>query len=424
MFRQIQLSNFRGFQEHTTEFGKVSVLVGRNNAGKSSLIESIRIVATLLKRMQSGRFSEAPKWLPNGDIGLTSSLSDVERRSDALFHRYSEPPAQITATFETGSKLEIFLGEDLQVHAQGFDPDGHIITSSNMAKTSGFPTIAILPQISPLKDRETVLRKPYVEQCMESHLASRHFRNQLRYFHKHYEDFREAFGRTWPGIDIWSFESADAAWEEPLFLMLREDGFVAEVADFGHGVQMWLQITWFLSRIDRNSIVVLDEPDVYLHPDQQSEILNMLRTNYSQCVVSTHAHAILNSCERSEILRLDRRSASSAVGRTEKIHQRILKTSLEETVASRREKRNALIEISLAVYDDADAIIKSQDGTILLAAAPDGKKQTISVPHQVVDVELKIPSDVDLFINKQAVHLEDYYRIPTAAFSLDLAEYA
>ena len=52
--------------------------------------------------------------------------------------------------------------------------------------------------------------------------------------------------------------------------MLREDG-CAEVADFGHGVQMWLQITWFLSRIDQNSIVVLDEPDAYLHPDQQSE---------------------------------------------------------------------------------------------------------------------------------------------------------
>ena len=146
------------------------------------------------------RWVQRASWFSDGDFGLTSSLSDVERRSDALFHRYSEPPAQITATFETGSKLEIFLGEDLQVHAQGFDTDGHIITSSKMAKNSGFPTIAILPQISPLKDRETVLRKPYVEQCMESHLASRHFRNQLRYFHQHYEKFCEAFGRTWPEL--------------------------------------------------------------------------------------------------------------------------------------------------------------------------------------------------------------------------------
>ncbi len=423
MFKQIQLSNFRGFQEHTAELGKVSVLVGRNNAGKSSLIESIRLIATLLKRMQSGKFGSAPSWLPNAEVGLASTLSDVERRSDALFHRYSEPPAKITAIFESGSKLEVFLGEDLKVHAQGFDPEGRSITSARMAKTSGFPTIAILPQISPLKDRETVLRKPYVEQCMESHLTSRHFRNQLRYLHQHYDDFCEAFGRTWPGVDIWSFDSADANWEDPLFLMLREDGFVAEVADFGHGVQMWLQIIWFLSRIDRNSIVVLDEPDVYLHPDQQSEILNMLRTNYSQCVVSTHAHAILNSCENSEILRLDRRSISSAVGRTEEAHQHALKTSLEKAETSRRERQNTLIEISLQVYDDADAIIKSKDGTTLLTADTDGKKQTVSVPRQVVDVELKIPSDVDLFINKRAVHLEDYYRLPTVSFSLDLVNY-
>lgn len=111
-------------------------------------------------------------------------------------------------------------------------------------------------------------------------------------------------------------------------MRLCEDGFVAEAANYGHGLQMWLQIIWFLARTDSKSIVILDEPDVYVHLEQQAKLMDLLRGRFEQCILSTHAVTIIEACSDSEVMRLNRALPYSLQGISQAAHEESVKASL------------------------------------------------------------------------------------------------
>jgi predicted ATP-dependent endonuclease of OLD family len=49
MLERIELSNFRCFQECTIDFDKFNVLVGKNNSGKSTLIDTPKLISNVLR---------------------------------------------------------------------------------------------------------------------------------------------------------------------------------------------------------------------------------------------------------------------------------------------------------------------------------------------------------------------------------------
>lgn len=69
----------------------------------------------------------------------------------------------------------------------------------------------------------------------------------------------------------------------------------------GHGLQMWLQIVWFLARAARNATVVLDEPDVYMHPDLQRRLLTLVRNRFAQLLIATHSIEIVSDVDSRSI---------------------------------------------------------------------------------------------------------------------------
>ena len=45
MIKQISITNFRCYEQSTITFNGTSILVGRNNAGKSTMIEALKIIS-------------------------------------------------------------------------------------------------------------------------------------------------------------------------------------------------------------------------------------------------------------------------------------------------------------------------------------------------------------------------------------------
>ncbi len=74
----------------------------------------------------------------------------------------------------------------------------------------------------------------------------------------------------------------------------------------GHGLQMWLQTMWFITRSKQSSTIILDEPDVYMHPDLQRKLLRFIRGRNPQCLIATHSTEILAETEPSNILIIER----------------------------------------------------------------------------------------------------------------------
>jgi len=109
-----------------------------------------------------------------------------------------------------------------------------------------------------------------------------------------------------------------------LSLSVRDRDFHAEVGLMGHGVQMWLQMLWFLARTPEDASIILDEPDVYLHPDLQRKLFRMVQRQDRQTIVATHSVEIMAEADPSEIVVIDRRRKRSRFASSSPAVQKII----------------------------------------------------------------------------------------------------
>jgi hypothetical protein len=144
-----------------------------------------------------------------------------------------------------------------------------------------------------------------------TYLASQHFRNQLLLFSDVFPEFVEMAEQTWRGLQIKDPPIPPTERDASIRLDVREHDFVGEVSLMGHGLQMWLQIVWFLSRAPVDGTVVLDEPDVYMHPDLQRRLLGLVRKRFRQLIIATHSIEMISDVDPISILSVDRRQPSS-----------------------------------------------------------------------------------------------------------------
>lgn len=306
MLRQLRMRNFRCFEDHTVLLEPTTVVVGKNNAGKSSFVEAVRLVSTVVNRKRAV-FEHVPSWtgLSRFQFGIAPRISHLGLNLNAVFHRYSEPPAIITATFAGGVVVDVYLGKEETIFATVHQSDERVKTQTGFLALE-IPWVHVLPQIGPLLQEEHRLTDERVAEFMTSRLSSRHFRNQLVRMSDEFDEFKKLAEETWHGLRVEPVQEVTTRGGVLLSLNVRDSDFVGEVGLMGHGLQMWLQTIWFLSRTPRSSTVVLDEPDVYMHPDLQRRLFRLARARYSQCIVATHSVEIMAEADPGNILIVDK----------------------------------------------------------------------------------------------------------------------
>ena len=92
----------------------------------------------------------------------------------------------------------------------------------------------------------------------------------------------------------------------------------------GSGLQMWLQIIWFICKSKSASTIILDEPDVYMHPDMQKRILRLAQERFSQVIIATHSVEIISAVEPYQIIAVDKRSRNMCYANSTKAVQGII----------------------------------------------------------------------------------------------------
>ena len=230
------------------------------------------------------------------------------------------PPAEVRAEFSNDTALHIYVGENGQPHVLIYDASGQLVTSKARARCIDIPSVNALPQPAPISPDETILNDRYVRHWVGSALAPQHFRNQLRVFREYYHDFCAEVESTWPGLQV--LELNEGA--EQLSLHVRDRDFVAEIAQMGHGLQMWMQVMWFVVRSRQTATAVFDEPDVYMHADLQRRLIRLLRNRFPQVIIMTHSTEIISEVDPSEIVIVDRRRRASTAATSLTAVQRIV----------------------------------------------------------------------------------------------------
>jgi hypothetical protein len=315
---RLRLENFRGFSDHEIPFTSLTILVGRNNAGKSTVVEGLRLISLILARAQTrgARFLPAPGWLtgdPRAFWGpAPAAPRDLDFHPQAFFHRYGNAPAVVTADFRSGSSVAAFVGPEGQLHGVLWDSKGNAVTSASEARALRLPEVRVQPQVSPLPRTDAILAPLTVERGLGTSLSPLHFRNQLNLFYREsFPRFKDLAEATWPYLQITDLQGRGGVRQTPLELLVREGDFVAEIGLMGHGLQMWLQMIWFLAQCPQSASVMLDEPDVYMHPDLQHRLLDHIEGEYEQVVITTHSTEIVATVDPESLVAVDRSEPQS-----------------------------------------------------------------------------------------------------------------
>ena len=312
MLKKLTIANYRGYEHHEIDFRDLTIIVGKNNAGKSTLIEALRLLSLVTNKYENAPFREVPSWLEiaKRNRGISPSLARIDFSYQNIFYQYGEPPAVITGEFVNGCKIKIYFAGEKKFHAVIFDENGEICSHGKI-KELKLPIINILPQITPLIQDEKVLNEDYVKLNVDSPTSSRHFRNQINYLKRYYEPFKELIESTWEGLRINEYNPGDSRSEQSPYLLIQEGAFTTEIGRMGHGLQMWMQTMWFLARCNKLSTVILDEPDVYMHADLQRKLVRLLKNEFKQVIVATHSIEIMAEVEPENILVIDRKRPKS-----------------------------------------------------------------------------------------------------------------
>lgn len=315
MLKSLRLQNFRGYIDHHVDFKEVSVIVGMNNAGKSTLVDALRLLSITTQRFRGLNYVEPPNWsrLRPEQLGVIPSMQNININFHTIFNQYSPPPGVVSAEFTNGAKIKIFIGPN-QIFALIFGTSGRPVQNRWLAQDIDIPGIAILPQIGPVQDGEVILTRQTVQRNILSNRFSAQFRNQVFYNPDNFNAFRELVESSWPRVQIRDFRCGGGQPGEDLYLDIRNEDFTGELFVMGHGLQMWVQTMWFISRFPGEHTLILDEPDIYMHPDLQRKLCRYLfRKNrqYPQAIITTHSVEIMAEVEAEQILVLDRRKPTS-----------------------------------------------------------------------------------------------------------------
>ncbi len=307
---KLDLNNYKCFQNSQMSFKDITIIVGKNNAGKSTIIEALRLVSWAGKKSKiTNAYTIAPLnfgfGLSKKGIKLNVEKLRIDLRGSGYF--YSNAPSVIKATFDDKSKIEINIKEGI-VFAMFYDSDENMIKGKAKAMKLAFDSIAILPQIGLIKENEKLLNDDTVASDRDTYLSSRHFRNELKLYQKEFfHSFKKLAEKSWHGLEIDDIcynpnESSN------INLYVKDNRFTAEIGLMGSGLQMWLQVIWFICRTEKQTTVILDEPDIYIHPDLQRKLLHILKSRFPQVIIATHSVEIISEVEPKSIVTVDKKS--------------------------------------------------------------------------------------------------------------------
>lgn len=303
----MKLKNYRCFENSEINFRGTSVIVGSNNAGKSTIIEALRIIAAISQKYKHTNYISAPMGfnLPVITKGIKVNIEHLKIDLRSVVHMYRESEgvfAEITAYFEETIIVKAYLNSET-VFAT-IEIDGKQVRSKADALKVSDISLYIMPQIGLIREDEPKLEAERVKNHMSTRLSSRHFRNQLYLYKEHFEEFKSIAQRTWPGLRILDL-SFDYD-ENRIKLMVYDANYASEIGTMGSGLQMWLQMVWFISRCPESCTIVLDEPDVYMHPDLQRKIFKIVQQKFRQNIVATHSIEIISSAQPHQIVTVDK----------------------------------------------------------------------------------------------------------------------
>lgn len=314
--RRLDVRHFKAFEKFTLHLGPDAFLVGPNNAGKSTLISAVRAGAEMLR--YAGRRRAAAFPLHNGRRVRGHLLQPVVKAlvTENLRHEFRSAEASLTLKTDTDLVLRaVWPAEDVGYESVPFfnleSHDGRLVSEPSMVR-KGSGEMGIVSSLYPVNHRERVLTRDYLNEHFESRRASQHTRNHLLRIRDdgEWDEFNQYLLGWLPEIseiEVSVSPSADPG-EQDIDVFVTEDGSRTpkELFWIGDGVQVFIQLLTHCWRLRAVDVIVLDEPDLYLHADLQRRLVRLLESINAQTITATHSPEMLAEAAADSVIWVDK----------------------------------------------------------------------------------------------------------------------
>jgi ABC-type cobalamin/Fe3+-siderophores transport system ATPase subunit len=295
--RRVWFENFKGYRQFEADLGRFNVLVGANNAGKSTLLQGVDLIFSLLKLHSEGDRLAASGRLVPPSILPVAALRD-------LFHNGAWRTgneyvfAIVGAEFSDGSSVEfglrlMFGNGNSRVRGQsGMD-------GKRLLALLSHPAVWVPSAVGIVRDEEyrTAARRAGLISAGRHNEVLRNLLVALQTERPERFDLlqrilSERFHGRLTGVTF--DEALDQFVSAEYF---DNSGARHDLYSAGAGFIQVVQLLAFILTRD-GSVVLLDEPDAHLHSSLQRvvvEILDEIAENQSfQIVLATHSKEIIN----------------------------------------------------------------------------------------------------------------------------------
>lgn len=240
-FVRAEFVRFKAFERFTLDLRHFNILVGPNNAGKSTVIAAFRILEAAMRtaRRRKPVVVRGPR---EAVLGHYVDIRAISVAEENIFHNYDDSEAaSVTFHLSNRNSLTLYFPEVgtciLLMNAQGKPVSGPAQFQSNFKCPIGF-----VPILGPVEHHEQLYEPETARRSLYTYNAARNFRNIWHHYPENFSDFQDLLKLTWPGMDIQRPE-IDRSYGKPrLNMFCPEHRIPREIFWAGFGFQVWTQM--------------------------------------------------------------------------------------------------------------------------------------------------------------------------------------
>lgn len=418
---QISIGNFKRISATSVPLTPITVLVGGNNSGKSGVLQAahfaVNLVQAIVVESAATLAPENLRYQPTADVlelGHGERLAVDGPPVEITFRVRSDQAASDDRDF--GVRLIRTAGATVTV-----DLDEDQSTADRLADLER-PFSIYVPGLAGIPLREEFRSDAVVSNAIARGDANLYLRNILLRIARDpdkMEAFNEALHDVLPGakLVVNFHESLHATIDVRI-----EDGALSTPLDgVGTGVLQYIQIVAYVLQY-RPALLLLDEPDAHLHPNNQRVTARLLQkitaTSSTQVVLATHSRTLLDAMEHVDLASvvwmeggvvqpekdMDRISMLMALGALEGA-EKFYSTSCQSVVLTEDDDTRPLeVLLSANDIDPAKVLVHSYKGSSKLQAAFEVAKFIQSLKP---GVRILIHRDRDFMTDQEVLWLRE-----------------
>jgi hypothetical protein len=301
--KSVEIKTFKGISRLICDFDDLTLLAGLNNSGKTSVLQAIYLLVSVLRTLADHPHIAHPDQR-NRVVDLNLPISRLGLPSFDWLLQGPQTPFVVSGTFFNGANVLIEM----------LDRGRFIFTATSESGSTDLEgTRTLLRKLQPLdaeffrppgmlSSQEAMVNGTQYREYVAKGLGNLYWRNSIWWSiqsgggPESFEPVRELVQQHFPDVKLYNPILGDEG-QPPILIKYEEPNRPPlDIAQSGAGLHTFLSLAQLIKQSSA-SFVLLDEPDSHLHASQQALVLDLLTDvalgESRQVVIATHSPELI-----------------------------------------------------------------------------------------------------------------------------------